>query len=75
VSEAIAFCFPEDAKGTELENASLVIHEIDGMARCESCGAEFQSPSILTNCSSGSFRFVRFKGDELKVKSIEVDDF
>jgi hydrogenase nickel incorporation protein HypA/HybF len=72
--DAIAFCFPEVAQGTDLEDASLEIHEIDGLARCHRCGADFSTPSMLTACACGSHQFVRLKGEELNVKSIEVDE-
>jgi hydrogenase nickel incorporation protein HypA/HybF len=74
VPDAIAFCFPEVAKGTEAEAASLDICEIDAMARCDVCGAEFPTPSMLTACPCGSLRFRRLAGEELNVRSIELDE-
>jgi len=72
--DAIAFCFPEVAKGTRLEEASLDIREIEALARCEACGAQFPTPSLLTTCPCGSLHFQRLKGEELNIKSIEVDE-
>ena len=72
--DAIAFCFPEVAKGTRLEEASLDIREIEALARCEACGAQFPTPSLLTTCPCGSLQFQRLKGEELNIKSIEVDE-
>jgi hydrogenase nickel incorporation protein HypA/HybF len=72
--DAIAFCFPEVAKGTTLEAASLDIREIDAVARCETCGAEFSTPSMLTICACGSLQFARLRGEELNIKSIEVEE-
>jgi hydrogenase nickel incorporation protein HypA/HybF len=72
--DAIAFCFPEVAKGTALEAASLDIREIEAVARCEACGAEFATPSMLTTCACGSLQFARLRGEELNIKSIEVDE-
>ncbi len=74
MTESIALWFPEVAKGTEAENASLEICGIAALARCEACGAEFATPSMLTVCPCGSFRFKRLKGDELNVKSIELEE-
>ena len=74
MTESIAFWFPEVAKGTEAENASLEIRDVAAFARCEACGAEFPTPSMLTACPCGSFRFKRLKGDELNVKSIELEE-
>ena len=74
MSESIAFWFPEVAKGTPVEAASLEIREIAALARCEACGAEFPTPSILTTCPCGSFRYKRLQGEELNVKSIEIEE-
>ncbi len=73
MADSIAFWFPEVARGTEVEAASLDIREIAAFARCEACGAEFPTPSMLTACSCGSFRFERLRGEELNVKSIELE--
>lgn len=72
--DAVAFCFPEVAKGTEAAAAFLDIREIDASARCDVCGAEFPTPSMLTTCPCGSLRFQRLAGEELNVKSIELDE-
>jgi hydrogenase nickel incorporation protein HypA/HybF len=72
--DSIAFCFPDVARGTVADEASLEIHEIDAAARCEGCGREFATPSILTTCSCGSLHFQRLKGEELNIKSIEVEE-
>ena len=74
VSDSIALWFPEVAKGTGVEDASLDIREIAAIARCEACDAEFPTPSMLTPCPCGSFRFTRLKGEELNVKSIELEE-
>jgi hydrogenase nickel incorporation protein HypA/HybF len=74
VAESIAFWFPEVAKGTAAEEARLEIREIAALARCESCGAEFPTPSMLSACPCGSFRYTRLKGEELNVKSIELEE-
>lgn len=71
--DAIAFCFPEVAKGTWLEEASLEIREIEALARCRKCGAEFLRPSMLTTCSCGSLQFERLRREELNIKSIELE--
>lgn len=71
---AIAFCFSEVARGTTLEEARLDIREIQALARCDVCGTEFSMPSLLATCPCGSRRFERLRGDELNVKSIELDE-
>ena len=72
--DSIAFWFPEVARGTPIENASLAIDEIAAFARCEACGAEFPTPTMLTGCSCGSFRCERLRGEELNIKSIELEE-
>ena len=71
---SVAFWFPEVARGTEAADASLEIREIAAVACCESCGAEFPTPSMLTTCPCGSFRFKRLRGEELNLKSIELEE-
>jgi hydrogenase nickel incorporation protein HypA/HybF len=72
--EAVAFCFPEVARGTPLEHAKLDIHEVDAEARCDVCGKEFPTPDMLSACSCGSRQFQRLRGEELNIKSIEVEE-
>jgi hydrogenase nickel incorporation protein HypA/HybF len=74
VPDVVAFCFPEVARGTEAEAAFLEIREIDAAARCDLCGAEFATPSMLTTCRCGSLRFQRLAGEELNVRSIELEE-
>ena len=72
MSEAIAFCFDVVTVGTALEGASLEIHEIEGRARCGSCGSEFATGTLFAICGCGSHRLTRLAGEELKVKSMEL---
>jgi len=72
--ESVAFWFPEVARGTEAAEADLEIREIAAAACCEACGVEFPTPSFVTVCSCGSFRFRRLRGEELNLKSIEVEE-
>jgi hydrogenase nickel incorporation protein HypA/HybF len=74
MTESIAFWFPEVARGTDLEKATLEVREIAALGRCDACGTEFPTPSMLTACPCGSFRYIQLKGDELKVKSIELEE-
>lgn len=70
---AIAFCFDVAAKDTPLEGATLDIREIEGYGRCLACGAEFAMPAICTPCPCGSRSSVRLRGEELKVKTMELE--
>jgi len=74
VSESISFWFPEVARGTDLENARLEIQAVNAIARCEMCGTEFPTPTMLTACPCGSIRFKRVRGEELNVRSIELEE-
>ncbi len=60
--------------GTDAEDANVEIREIDGVAHCDACGEEFATPSLLTICSCGSLSFQRVRGDELNIKSIEIEE-
>ncbi|HEX3864562.1 MAG TPA: hydrogenase maturation nickel metallochaperone HypA [Stellaceae bacterium] len=72
--EAIAFCFPEVARGTLAESAHLDIHEIEGRACCEVCGSEFSIAYLLAICACGSTRCRPIAGDDLNLKSIELEE-
>ena len=74
MTDAIAFCFPIAAEGTVLEGAALDIREIEGRARCASCGVEFVMPTLYTACSCGSRQVVRLQGYELKIKTMELEE-
>jgi len=71
---AIAFCFAEVARGTPVEGAALDIREVEAEARCNVCGAEFPTPDMLSACPCGSLQFQRLRGEELNIKSIEIEE-
>jgi hydrogenase nickel incorporation protein HypA/HybF len=73
VANSVAFWFPEVARGTVAEGAALQICDVAAMARCNLCGADFAAPSPLNGCPCGSFRFKYLRGEELNVKSIELE--
>ena len=74
MTEAIHFCFDEVARGTGVEGAVLDIREIDGRARCRRCGAEFATPDLYTACACGALDIERLQGEELTIKSIELEE-
>ena len=75
MTEAIRFCFDAVARGTLIEGAVLDIREIDGRARCRRCGAEFGiSDLYTTTCPCGALDIERLQGEELMIKSIEVEE-
>ena len=72
--EAIAFSFDLVAQGTAAEGAELDIREIEGRARCLQCAAEFAVQDFLAACACGSRRLAHLAGEELNVKSIDLED-
>jgi hydrogenase nickel incorporation protein HypA/HybF len=74
MTDAIRFCFDEAASGTAAESAVLDIREIDGRARCRHCGAEFATPDLYTACDCGALEIERLQGEELVIKSIELEE-
>jgi hydrogenase nickel incorporation protein HypA/HybF len=74
MTDAIAFCFDVVAQGTVLEGAALDIIEVEGHARCAACGAEFDMPTLFTACACGSRRLHRLRGEELKIKTMELEE-
>jgi hydrogenase nickel incorporation protein HypA/HybF len=72
MTDAIAFCYEVVARDAGLEGASLEIVEIEGRARCEKCGLEFETETLFDPCPCGSHRLTRIRGEELIVKSIEM---
>ena len=74
MSDAITFCFETVAQGTMLEGAILEIRQIEGRARCKSCGCEFAADTLFTPCSCGSRQFTRLQGEELNIKSMELEE-
>jgi hydrogenase nickel incorporation protein HypA/HybF len=73
MADAIAFCFAAVAQGTVLEGATLEIRRIEGRARCDACGAEFVTATLFTPCTCGSSRVTRLQGEELNIKSMELE--
>jgi hydrogenase nickel incorporation protein HypA/HybF len=74
VPDAIMFCFDVVTQGTAVEGAALDVRETAARARCLDCGAEFAVPDFLTSCACGSHRLMYLAGEELNVKSMEVDE-
>jgi hydrogenase nickel incorporation protein HypA/HybF len=73
MASAIAFCFDAVAQGTPLDGAALDIREIEGRARCTHCNTEFPTPTLYTPCPCGSRETVRLAGEELMIKTLELE--
>jgi hydrogenase nickel incorporation protein HypA/HybF len=74
MADAIAFCFEVVARDTPLASASLEIVRVAGRARCKQCGTELETPTLFTACPCGSRDLQRLSGDELKIKTMEVEE-
>jgi hydrogenase nickel incorporation protein HypA/HybF len=72
--EAIAFCFDVVAQGTVLDGAVLDIALIEGRACCAECGTEFATATIFAPCPCGSRNVVRLAGEELTVRTMEIEE-
>jgi len=72
IPDAIEFYFETVAQGTLLEGATtLEIRQIEGRARC---GAEFATETLFTPCACGSRRYTWLQGEELNIKSMELEE-
>jgi hydrogenase nickel incorporation protein HypA/HybF len=71
--EAIRFCFDVVAQGSALDGAALDIIEVPGRGRCLDCGGEVALAEVFGSCGCGSRRLERLSGDELNIKSMEVE--
>ena len=74
MTDAVVFCFDVVAKGSPVEGAKLEIREIDGRALCQACGSEFATPTLYTPCPCGSRRWQRLCGEELNVKTMQLEE-
>lgn len=74
MEDAIRFCFPIVAEGTALADAALDINLIDGRAKCRQCDGEFSADTLFTPCPCGSRETVRVAGEELLVKTMELEE-
>lgn len=72
-SEAIRFSFDVVTQGTPLEGAHLEVRDIDGRARCRTCGTEFDVGTLYTPCACGSRSVELVAGEELKVREFEFE--
>jgi len=71
--DAIRFCFDVVAQGSALDGAALDILEIPGSARCLDCGGEVALTDVFGSCACGSRRLKRLSGEELNIKSMELE--
>ena len=72
VPDAVRFCFEICAAGTILDGAALEIREIQGLARCDACGAQVELDFPAGVCACGSPELAIVSGRELRIKEVEV---
>ena len=60
--DALRFCFDLVAAGTALDGARLDIREIEGRARCVTCGEEFIRHTLYTDVFVWRSRFCTHLG-------------
>jgi len=72
--ESLRFCFDAVTRGTLAEQAQLDIIELPGEARCQDCGAGVPITQRYDSCADcGSYRLQLTRGDELRIKELEVE--
>lgn len=69
--DALQFCFDSVKAGTVLANATLELHSIPGLARCQDCHAEYALEELYQPCSCGSCRRTVLQGQELVIQTVE----
>ena len=72
---ALQFCFEVAVEGTDLEGSELEIIRVPGWSRCRDCGADVRMDELLCTCDCGSTNLEAPRGgDELKIKSMEIEE-
>ena len=74
-NEALLFAWDIVTKNNIAAGSKLIIEDIPGMAKCQSCQHEFETTDYFSVCEKcGDFKTDIIKGKELQVKSIDIDD-
>jgi hydrogenase nickel incorporation protein HypA/HybF len=72
VSDSVRFCFDLCARDTPLEGARLDIVDVPGVGRCGSCQHEMEIAALVTGCPCGNPFLEILRGQELRIRSVEV---
>jgi hydrogenase nickel incorporation protein HypA/HybF len=73
--ELLRNAYPMAVAGTIAENAELQIDVADIVVKCSQCGAESPAkPNRLLCGECGDFRTNLVSGDEMVLKTVELDD-
>lgn len=74
VPDSLSFCFGLITKGTDLEEAELIIDIVPLRGFCNECTDEFEIDDYAFECPScGSTRIEAISGRELDIVEIEVN--
>lgn len=71
--DAVEFCFDVCAQGTLLEGATLEIIERPGRGQCRDCDLQLDLDQPFGVCDCGSTRLDIIQGEELMIKTLEVE--
>lgn len=74
VPDAIRFCFELCARGTPCEDATVDIVVVPGRGLCLACDVERELPALGVECPCGSLSVQITRGQELRVREVEVED-
>lgn len=70
---SLDFALNSAVKGSMLDNARIIRHDIQAEGRCGDCGTVFPVEALFTPCSRcGSYGVSILKGKELRIKSIVI---
>ena len=72
VVDALEFAFETVTRNTIADGAALTIHSIPYRSECIACGYQFDCNEFLVCSKCGNFGKI-ISGQELRIKSIEVD--
>jgi len=73
--DALTFALDVVTKNTVLHEAKVTIIDVPARARCEACGEEFLLEDYFSPCTAcGAFQSETIQGQELRVKSLIVDE-
>jgi hydrogenase nickel incorporation protein HypA/HybF len=70
--DALRFCFELAAQGTAIDGACLDIDEPAGLAKCASCGLEFDVEDLILLCDCGSADVTVLCGEQLRIVSVAL---
>jgi hydrogenase nickel incorporation protein HypA/HybF len=73
--DALKSAFSFVKENTILNNAELIINQVNAVAVCNECGNEFELKHFATPCPAcNSFSLKIIKGQEMIVTQIEIED-